>query len=174
MNLRLLCALCLCSFAWGCGSPESPSSDGAQQPAPQQASDAAHADPHDVPLTDEEIATLQTETAQWSTAISRLEEYRDTIRTETTSGAPAKAHRALDLADYVLQWLPEIAQQSDLPREDWRTVGENAQAIRDAFNSIHENIDAGEDPNYEQYAEQIDASLNALKAVSPDGAGGEA
>ena len=124
-----------------------------------------HVDPHDVPPTDEEIQAQRDKVATYAAAIEQIQEYRDTIRDETTAGEPAKAHRSLDMLDYVLEWLPEIAQESNVPREQWETIGSNAQTLRDAFNQVHANIDAGEAPDYAAVADQIDAAVDALAAV---------
>lgn len=126
-----------------------------------------HADPHDVPLTEEEIAKLKEDTATYQAAIEHIQSYRDVIKKETTGGEPAKAHRSLDLLDYVLQWLPEIAQSSNIPKDDWAAVGENAQKIRDLLNKVHENIDAGKAPEYETASDEIDAAVQVLAGLKP-------
>jgi hypothetical protein len=131
-------------------------------------------DPHDVPLTEEEIATLKEDTAEYQAAVDHIKQYRDTIRDETTGGEPAKAHRALDNADWVLQWLPEVAQNSNVPKEQWETVGENAQKIRDLFNQVHANIDEGKDADYGAVAADVDAAVAALEGVTTAAADGAA
>lgn len=123
-------------------------------------------DPHDVPLTEEEIAQLKEDTAEYQAAVDHLKQYRDTIRDETSAGEPAKAHRALDNADWVLQWLPEVAQNSDVPRDQWQTVGENAQKIRDLFNQVHANIDEGKAAGYESVAADVDAAITELESAA--------
>ena len=85
---------------------------------------------------------------------------------------PAHAHRALDKLDYVLGWLPEIAQNSNVPREQWQTVGEDSQKLRDLFNQVHANIDEGRDPDYASVAEEIDAAVERLAAIQAGAAGG--
>lgn len=124
-----------------------------------------HADPHDVPPTEAEIQALRDSVSSYDGAIAQIQEYRDTIRDETTAGEPAKAHRPLDMLDYVLQWLPEIAQESNVPREQWETIGTNAQTLRDAFNQVHANIDNGVAPDYAAVADQVDAAIEELAAV---------
>jgi hypothetical protein len=152
----------------GCNS--SSSEPAGTSPPGGQASDAAveHADSHDVAPTAEEIDQLRQETSTWPSAIARIESYRDSIRTETTGGAPAKAHRPLDMLDNVLQWLPQIAQSSEVPKADWQTVGENAQQLRDLFNQVHANIDAGTAPDYASVADAIDKAVAELAAIQPD------
>ena len=100
-------------------------------------------------------------------ALERIQEFAATIKLETTSGTPTKAHRALDLVDYVLQWLPDIAQASKVPKDHWQAIGENTQALRDAFNVLHANIDAGKDPGYDAVAAEIQGAVTALSAIQP-------
>jgi len=117
-------------------------------------------------MTEAEIEQLKQETATYTAAIEHLKSFRETIQTETTGGAPAKAHRSLDKADLVLEWLPEIAQNSNVPKESWESIGSNAQKVRDAFNKVHANIDAGTTPDYASVQSDVDAGMEALTAVT--------
>lgn len=153
-------------FLAGCGGDAATTGDGQQTPTNSTGGTPdEHADPHDVPMTEAEIEQLRQETATWSAAIQQVQSLRDTIRTETTGGAPAKAHRSLDKLDYVLQWLPEIAQKSEVPKDQWQTVGDSAQQLRDLFNRVHANIDEGKKPDYEGVAEEIDRHVSALAKI---------
>jgi len=150
-------ALVSLGLATGCGNDNDEKPDGK--------GDAAVHDPHDVPLTEEEIAQLKADTAQYQDAVDRIQQYQKTIQQETTGGEPAKAHRALDNLDVVLERLPEAAKNSGVPKEKWQEVNETGQALRDLFNQVHANIDDGKDPNYETVADQIDAKIAALAAI---------
>ena len=146
----------------GCGPSQPAGSTTVDQ---TDGASVAAADPHDIPLTDEEINQLREETAVWNAALERMQKLTDTIKMETASGMPAKAHRALDLVDYVLQWLPDIAQASNVPKDHWQAIGENTQTLRDAFNVVHTNIDAGKQPSYETVAAEIRVAVAALAAI---------
>lgn len=122
-------------------------------------------DPHDVPMTDAEKKQLKEEVATYDKALAHIKEFRDTIKKETTEGTPAKAHRALDKLDLVLEWLGEIAKTSNVPKDQWGTIGSNAQKLRELFNKVHANIDAGKAPDYEAVGADIDTSVSALEAV---------
>jgi hypothetical protein len=124
--------------------------------------------PHDIPLTEAEIDQLRRDTATWSAAIERIQSYRDAIAMETTTGGPAKAHRPLDLLDHLLQWLPEIAQDSNVPKDQWYTIGASAQALRELLEKVHTNIDEGKDPGYRALADRIDAAVGALASIKTD------
>ena len=71
----------------------------------------------------------------------------------------------------MLQWLPEIAQSNHVPKEHWQTVGENAQELRDLFNEVHANIDAGKAPDYTAVGGAVDQAIAELAAI-PAGANG--
>ena len=165
MTTRFLASTFLLCFVsvGGCGPTQSgdPGATGDQA----DVASAATADPHDIPLTDEEINQLRDATVMWAAALERIQEFAATIKLETTSGTPAKAHRALDLVDYVLQWLPDIAQTSKVPKDHWQAIGENTQALRDAFNVLHANIDAGKEPGYETVAAEIKVAVETLAAI---------
>lgn len=153
----------------GCGQADPSGSADAEKPAAgeQQQTAEAH-DPHDVPLTEEEKQQLREDNENYADAVAHIESYRDTIRTETTDGNPAKAHRALDNLDLVLEWLPEIAQQSGVPKANWEEVNTTAQQLRDLFNQVHAHIDAGEDPDYASVGAEVDKGVDALAAIKPE------
>lgn len=125
-------------------------------------------DPHDVPLTAEEIAKLKEETARYEDAIEHIRQYQEAIERETTGGEPAKAHRALDNLDVVLEWLSESARQSGVPKAKWQEVNETAQKLRDLFNQVHARIDAGEAADYAAVAEEVDQGIQTLAAIEPE------
>ena len=123
------------------------------------------ADPHDIPLTDSEKKQLREDVATYDKALTHIKQFRDTIKKETTGGTDAKAHRALDKLDLVLEWLPEIAQNSNVPKDQWKTIGANAQKLKELFNKVHDKIDKNKAPNYEAVAADIETSIKALEAV---------
>lgn len=121
--------------------------------------------PADVALTEAEKRQLREEVATYDKALDRIRQCRDTIRKETTDGVPAKAHRSLDEVALVLEWLPEIARNSDVPKQQWETVVSHAQKLRELFEKVHGKIDKGEAPNYEAVSAEIETSLKSLESV---------
>lgn len=156
----------------GCGQNDAddvaPPEAGVATDAAAPETPAPEVDPHDVPLTEEEIAHIKEETAQYEDALKHIRQYQTTIQQETTKGEPAKAHRALDNLDVVLEGLPEAAANSGVPRERWQEVNETAQKLRDLFNQVHANIDAGEAPNYQAVAAEIDRGIETLAVIEPE------
>lgn len=135
--------------------------------APTPAAETA-TDPDDVPITEADVVRP----GDYPEALTRIEGYRDTIRDEIAAERPTKAHRALDELDIVLNWLPEIARDSGVPKEHWEAVNTTAQEIRELFNQVHSRIDAGEDPDYGSVSEPIDRAIGSLQEIpvapSPD------
>jgi hypothetical protein len=121
-----------------------------------------------VPLTEEEIARLKEETARYEDAIAHIRQYQQTIQQEATAGEPAKAHRALDNLDVVLERLPEVARDSGVPRDRWQEVNETAQKLRELFDQVHVRIDAGENPDYQSVADEIDQGIQTLATIEPE------
>ena len=126
-------------------------------------------DPHDVPITEDQKAELRSQTAQLSDAITTMKQFRDEIEQETAAGIPAnpfKANQALDQADLVLQWLPEIARDSGVAKENWEAVNTAANELRTLFEQVHQNIDNKQDPNFAAVASSIDEKLAALEQIA--------
>lgn len=157
------------SFLIGCGPGEQPAD---QQPSAPAEGDGAHGDmvnPHDVPITDEQKQQLKEETAKYPDAIAKIKELRDAVEKETKDGIPANpfdAHQALDKLDIILPWLPGIARDSGVAKENWEQVNTATNKLRELFESIHQNIDDGKDPGFPGIQAEIDAKIAELSAVS--------
>jgi hypothetical protein len=126
-------------------------------------------DPHDVPITEEQKTELRNQTAKFADAVTTIKQFRVEIEQETASGIPENplnVHQALDKADLVLQWLPEIARESGVPKEHWEIVNTSANDLRTLFEQVHQNIDNKQDPNFAAVAGDIDQKLAGLEKVS--------
>jgi hypothetical protein len=143
---------------FGCGRDATRSPEA----TPDSAAGHSHADHHhEVEITADDVERP----ADYGAAVSRIRTYRDSLRDAVAADRIDEAHRALDEAEFVLQWLPEIARDSNIPRQHWQTINENAQRIRDLFNKVHDNIDEDRDPDYASVAEQVDLAIGALDAI---------
>jgi len=175
--LALLLALGIATlgvFA-GCNQPaEESTGDGGPAPAAEGEDDY---NPHDVPITEEQKAELREQTAQFADAVAKVKQLRNTIEQETAAGIPEnpyEAHQALDKADLVLQWLPEIARDSGVAKDHWEAVNTSANELRTLFEQVHQNIDNKQDPDFAAVADQIDqqiANLEQIAATPPADAG---
>ena len=125
--------------------------------------------PNDVPLSEEEIDALKNETASFDDALAKIESYRDTIRDAIAADEPPKSHRPLDELDVVLEHVPTAARNSQIPRSQWETINTTAQQIREMFNRVHAQIDAGESPNYDAVSDEIEAAIAKLRGAQAAG-----
>ncbi len=152
-------------FLAGCGEtnpqPAAPPTSAAPAPAPQASSTAA-GDPDDVAITEADVRRP----TDFADAVTRIKGYRDSIRDEIAAGRATKAHRALDELDIVLNWLPEVARDSDVPKERWEAVNTTAQRIQELFNKVHSNIDARKDPDYASVSKDLDEAVGRLAEIT--------
>ena len=145
----------------GCSKKSEPVS---QTGTPSENTTVTH-DPDDIPLTDEEIEALKQSVTSYADALSKIKSYRDTIRNAVIAGNPHKAHRPLDELDVVLEHLPTVARDNNIPRSQWETINTSAQQVRDLFNKLHAQIDGGQKGDYAAVASGIDSALASLESV---------
>jgi hypothetical protein len=153
----------------GCGqqSREPSSQDGGQ--AGDSGAQQGEVDPHDVPLTEKQKQQMREETAKFAGAVAKVKQLRDAVEQETKDGLPEnpfEVHQALDRVDLVVQWLPEIARDSGVPKEHWKTVNMAANELRELFEQVHQNIDDKADPDFASLKQRIDAKLTELEAIA--------
>jgi len=91
--------------------------------------------------------------------------YRDAIRDEIAGGRPDNAHQPLDEMNFVVEWLPEIAQQSKVPKENWEDLNTAAQRIRTLLDKVHQQIDNGEEPDFDAVADGIQEAIDTLSDI---------
>ena len=78
------------------------------------------------------------------------------------------AHRSLDELDVVLEYLPTVARNNNIPKSQWENVNTSTQQIRESFNKLHAQIDGGEKVDYAAVAGDIDAALASLEGVQTE------
>ena len=149
----------------GCGKTDQQATGGGDTSVAEGEGDY---NPHDVPITEEQKTELREQTAQFADAVAALKQFRNEVEQETAAGIPEnpyKAHQALDRADLVLQWLPEIARNSGIAKEHWEAVNTSANELRTLFEQVHQNIDNKQDPNFAAVADAIDQKIAGLEAI---------
>ena len=153
----------------GCG-PHDPS--GGPQDAIQSDRDGqqpASIDPHDAPITEEQKQQLRKETAKFVDAVAKVSALRNIVEHETRNGLPENpfaVHQALDLADLVVQWLPEIARDSNVPKEHWERVTTSANELREFFDKVHLNVDNKADPDFASVKQPMDVRIGELQSIA--------
>lgn len=152
----------------GCGPKAETGDQDANKPSSVN-QDAGDVDPHDMPITEEQKQQLREETAKFSDAVAKVKELKDAVQSETKDGIPTnpfKAHQALDKADIIVQWLPEIARKSGVAKEHWETVTVAANELREGFDKVHQNIDNKIDPDFASVEKQMNKRIAELEAIT--------
>lgn len=166
LALLLVFSMAVCGVLVGCNPTAQEPAGGGDTPAAQSGDDN---NPHDIPITEEQKNELRDRTAKFADAVATIKQFRGEVEQETAAGIPEnphKAHQALDMADLVLQWLPEIARNSGVLKEHWEAVNTSANDLRMLFEQVHQNIDNKQDPNFAAVAEEIDEKLAGLEAIA--------
>lgn len=103
-------------------------------------------------------------------AINELTEIRDSIRAAMEKNAPDAAHGPLHHVPELLEAMPDLAADTDLPESDWNEVKAAADKLFDAFSKIdaafHEK-EGDKKGAYEEVRGMIDQELEVLKAKLP-------
>jgi hypothetical protein len=166
----LVCAILGLCLAAGCG--KSDPSKTAQSPPTKEGATHDHgdgsgvhshaADPHDVKITEADVK----KPANFKDAVARIQEYRKEIEVKAGGDVPGKAHRPLDELDIVLKWLPSIARDSGVPKDQWETINTTGQQLRELFEKVHQNIDNKKNPDFPSVAKDVDSAIGRLDAAA--------
>lgn len=103
--------------------------------------------------------------ADYASAVGRIGEYRDAIRSAVIGGDLEQAHHPLDEADLVLRRLPEIARDSGVPRRYWEQIVVASEDLNELWGEIHAKIDAHQTPDYSSLQEAIDDAVDRIASV---------
>jgi hypothetical protein len=128
--------------------------------------------PHDAPITEEQKTQLQAETKVLRDAVAKIKELRTATEEETKAGIPEnpyQVHQALDKADLVLQWLPQIGRESGVDKEFWEELNTTANDLRTLFEKVHQNIVEQKNPDFAAVAAEIDQKISRLEAIAQSG-----
>jgi ABC-type Fe3+-hydroxamate transport system substrate-binding protein len=162
--MRPFCVASICLLTWvvvalsGCGNNSSDNS----QPLVITEPPPSVGDSEDVHITADDVERP----ADFDAGVQRIIAYRDTIRDQIAVGHPGDAHRPLDEATFVLDWMPELARDSGVPKDHWEAANLSTQGIRSLFDQIHAQIDNNEEPDFESVAAGIQEAIDALSSIS--------
>jgi len=144
----------------GCNKSEVPTKEASKAQAVTASADEFHPPP----ITAEDVERP----ASFRDAIPRIIGYRDSIRGFIDAGEPHSTHVPLDELDFVLSWLPELAQADNFPKTLWEPINITAQELRELFNKVHARLDAEEEANYEEISEDVDKAISRLQQIADD------
>jgi len=170
LAVLFLFAVSILGLTWlsGCGS-NSPTAPVGEAATPGAKPDTTGYNPHDVPISDEQKQHLRVDATAFPKAVAVIQELRNATAEETKNGIPEnphEAHQALDKADLVFQWLPEIARDSGVPKEHWEEVTTTANDLRTLFEKVHQNIDNKQEPDFASVAGEIDQKIARLLEIA--------
>jgi hypothetical protein len=76
-----------------------------------------------------------------------------------------QAHEPLHAVGDILEALPDLAKQSNLPPEELQTVKKSVDALFEGYGSVDDALHEGKEPNYQAVAANIDQAMAAMEAV---------
>ena len=103
----------------------------------------------------------------YTAALASIKQARDEVKQAFDAGEPHQCDEALHQVAELLLGLPEIAAETDLPKEDWQVVKEQSKVLFDAFMKIHDGFHGDEKQpgaSYESVAETVNGAIEALES----------
>ena len=102
----------------------------------------------------------------YTAALHQIEDACKEIKAAFDAGTPQECDEALHVVSEVLDVLPEVAAETDMPKDDWQIVKDQSQHLFDQFMKIHDGFhgDGKEGVSYDSVAGEIDTALEALQS----------
>lgn len=133
-----------------------------------EAHNEGHASEHDHAHEHEHAHESRPES--FAVAVTQLIAHRDAIRNAIESSKPADAHDPLHEVAELLDAFPDIAAETDLPKEDWEAVKAASDRLFESFGTIDKAFhkkDGDKKAAYESVADDIEESMEAIKSRLP-------
>lgn len=115
--------------------------------------------------------------ASLEAAVEEVLACRDVIRSAMEKDKPDDAHDPLHEVGELLELLPDLAAETDLPKEEWEALKAATDRLMDAFGQIDKAFhqkDGDRQGAYEKSAAEVDAAIQEIKANVPVDADAEA
>lgn len=109
----------------------------------------------------------------FSEAVEQLVVTRDAIRDAILNGDPDDAHDPLHEVGALIETIPDLAAETDLPEAEWTAVKEANEKLYDAFGKVDKAFhtkDGDKKAAYEGAAEAIDAAIEDIRSRLPPAA----
>ena len=104
--------------------------------------------------------------ADFASALSKLKEQREVVRTAFANNSPAECDDALHVAAEILEKLHDLAKQAGMNEESLKKVSEQSASLFKLYASIHEGFhDDGEGTPYDDVADQMDSAMEVLSQL---------
>ena len=92
---------------------------------------------------------------------------RDAIRSAVLDGDPTTPTARFTRSGELLEAIPDIAAETDLPKEEWEAVKSANDDLFDAFGAIDKAFhtkDGDKKAAYEQVADKLDQAIEAIRS----------
>ena len=102
----------------------------------------------------------------YQAALAEIKHARDDVKAAFDAGTPDARDDALHVVSEVLEVLPEVAAETDLPKEDWQVVKEKSKVLFDQFMKIHDGFHGGnaQGVTFDTVADEINAAIAVLES----------
>ncbi|MEM9352310.1 MAG: hypothetical protein AAGA92_04800 [Planctomycetota bacterium] len=103
-------------------------------------------------------------------AVAELESLSEAIRTAIVDGDPKDAHDPLHEIGYLLEAIPDVAAETDLPEEEWNAVKAASEQLFDAFAEIDKTYhveDGDKQAVYEDVSAGVDEAIEEIRSRLP-------
>jgi len=102
----------------------------------------------------------------YSAALAQIKHARDDIKAAFDAGTPNACDDALHEVSEVLDVLPEVAAETDLPKEDWQVVKDQSKHLFDQFMKIHDGFhgESKQGATFDSVADEINKAIEVLES----------
>ena len=103
-------------------------------------------------------------------AVAELTSIREAVRAAILEGDPDDAHDPLHEVGELLEALPDIAAETDLPKEEWDAVKAANERLFDAFGAIdkaYHTKDGDKKAAYENVAGELEEAIEEIRSRLP-------
>ena len=100
----------------------------------------------------------------YSAALASIKHARDEVKAAFDAGTPKACDEALHEVAEVLDVLPEVAAETDLPKNDWQVVKNQSTVLFDQFMQIHNGFhgDGKQGASFDSVEEEINKAIDVL------------
>lgn len=102
----------------------------------------------------------------YNAALTQIKHARDEVKAAFDAGTPNACDDALHEVSEVLDVLPEVAAETDLPKEDWQVVKDQSKILFEQFTKIHDGFHGGDKQgaSFDSVADEINKAIEVLES----------
>ena len=103
-------------------------------------------------------------------AVAELTSIREAVRSAIVDGDPHDAHEPLHEVGELLEAIPDVAAETDLPEEEWEAVKAANERLFEAFGAIDRAFhvkDGDKKAAYEKVANELEEAIDEIRSRLP-------